>query len=193
MKCVACLLVAVMHGVEAKTPKAAAIIPGNSEPSDNANLHNAFFDKFDANRDGVISRDEVAHVLPSMVASADADDEPPSSAEEKVEGFMMVLDENSDGVGSRAEMASFTWGRSNPNPDPDPDPNPNPNPNPNQASFMKKMHDMDGHTDRLPSGTPGATRRQAQEQDPEDNEAEPTITLDNEAEDAPWGGDHDEL
>ena len=50
---------------------------------------------------------------------------------------------------------------------------------------MKKMHDMDGHTDRLPSGTPGATRRQAQEQDPE--------IFVNEAEDAPWGGDHDEL
>ena len=67
----ACLLIAVMQGVEARKPKAAAIIPGNSEPSDNANLHNAFFDKFDANRDGVISRDEVAQVLPSMVASVD--------------------------------------------------------------------------------------------------------------------------
>ena len=78
--CVTCLLVAVMHGVEAKTPKAAAIIPGNSEPSDNANLHNAFFDKFDANRDGVISRDEVAHVLPSMVASDDAEHERSGSA-----------------------------------------------------------------------------------------------------------------
>lgn len=146
----ACLLIAVMQGVEARKPKAAAIIPGNSEPSDNANLHNAFFDKFDANRDGVISRDEVAQVLPSMVASVDAEHERSGSPQEKVDGFMMILDEDSNGVGSRAEM----------------------------ANFMRKMHDMDGHTDRLP----GATQRQAQEQAPEDNEAESTH----------WS-DHDEL
>ena len=154
----ASLLIAAMQaeGVEASKPKAEAIIPGNTDPSDNANLHNAFFDKFDVNRDDFISRDEVAQVLPSMIASVDADHEKSGSPEEKVDGFMIVLDEDSDGVGSRAEM----------------------------ANFIKKMHDMDGHTNRLPSGTPGATQRQAQEQAPEDNEAESTHWR--------WS-DHDEL
>ena len=89
-------------------------------------------------------------MLPSMVASVDAEHERSGSPQEKVDGFMMILDEDSNGVGSRAEM----------------------------ANFMRKMHDMDGHTDRLP----GATQRQAQEQAPEDNEAEGTH----------WS-DHDEL
>ena len=84
--------------------------------------------QFDVDKNGVIEREEIAEVLPGMTSPEDAKEGTP---EEKVEGMMMMLDDDGNGVGTREEM----------------------------KLFMKKMQEMDGRLDRLP--TPAAKRPQS--------------------------------
>lgn len=79
----------------------------------------AIFSKFDANDDGVLSRDEIAEwALSNEMIEDDAE------ATARVEGMMMMLDSDEDGKGTRKEV----------------------------IRFLDKMKDMDGRTDRLPTG-----------------------------------------
>ena len=83
-------------------------------------------DGFDSDGDGMLSRDEVeTYIL--QTAEKTMDDKERAG---RLEGMMGMLDENSDGKGSMAEL----------------------------QSFAQKMMHMDGRTDRLPagSGAPGA-------------------------------------
>ena len=109
-------LVSTVRGAAAQ---AHAITKDGFSSDDFDALSRNMFSAFDLNGDGVIDRQEVEHVLPSMTSPEDMKD---STADSRVEGYMLMLDENGDGVGSRSEM----------------------------ASFIRKMNDMDGQLNRLP-------------------------------------------
>jgi len=126
---VVCLLLLGMHGGDAKKKRTkeagSSIVPEGQQRSQQNmrpdGMTDAFnlFEHFDQDSNGVITREEVASRLPSMTSPKDME---LATEEERVDGFMAMLDENSDDVGSRMEM----------------------------ANFMEKMRQMDGRLDRLP-------------------------------------------
>ena len=89
-------------------------------PMGEAAMLQNMFSSFDVDGDGLVSRDEVEQRLPYM--NDDPSETDGSTLEQRVDGFMLMLDEDRNGYGTRTEM----------------------------KAFIKKMQDMDGRTDRLP-------------------------------------------
>ena len=107
-------------------PKAGASGTANS-----GRLAEDMFAAFDTNGDGSVDRTEAAAALPQLTSPEDRQH---GTDEERFENFWMMLDEDGDGRGSRAEF----------------------------SSFVKKMVEMDGRVDRLPASSgkqSGRTRR----------------------------------
>jgi hypothetical protein len=104
----------------------------------NENLARHFINQYDTNKDGALDRDEVAHwvaendSLEKQQRSATSE-APEADVDEKLDGMMMMLDEDKDDVGSFAEL----------------------------LKFVQKMHDMGGRTDRLPNGGTNDNARDA--------------------------------
>eukprot|EP00322_Chrysochromulina_rotalis_P011045 CAMPEP_0115859124 /NCGR_PEP_ID=MMETSP0287-20121206/16451_1 /TAXON_ID=412157 /ORGANISM="Chrysochromulina rotalis, Strain UIO044" /LENGTH=250 /DNA_ID=CAMNT_0003313409 /DNA_START=1 /DNA_END=752 /DNA_ORIENTATION=+ len=94
---------------------------------DMRSLAEGMFNRLNVDGDNTISRDEIRTALPFLTQEKHGD----YQTEKRVDGFMMMLDEDGNGSGSRAEM----------------------------LAFMIKMQQMDGTTDRLPQPPSSGTSK----------------------------------